>query len=142
MASNTKYAPTHYDQYSAKDLNASFKGMQFTAVAGQTTTSDMAISDDMLIDGGMLIALNATLGDKVNFQVIDKDNVMQLGANTVLGQYVTDWYMNPQESIQLNFENTYPAKLYAGLYLRVVYISVGQNNVDVLVNYRLHKVLW
>lgn len=142
MASNTKYAPTHYDQYSSKDLNANFKGTKFTANAGQTTNNDLLISDDMLIDGGMLVALNSTLGDKVNLQVIDKDNILGYGANTVLGQYMTDWYMNPDASTQINFQNTYPAKLYAGLYLRVVYISVGQTDIDVIVNYRLHKVLW
>lgn len=142
MASNTKYAPTHYDQYSSKDLNASFKGTKFVATAGQTTNNDLLISDDMLIDGGMLVALSSNLGDKVNLQVIDKDNILGYGANTVLGQYMTDWYMNPDTSTQINFQNTYPAKLYAGLYLRVIYVSTGQTDVDVLVNYRLHKVLW
>ncbi len=142
MASNTQFAPTNTDQYSAKDLNASHKGTKFTAIAGQATSHDLAITDDVLIDGGVLVVLNGVIGDKITFQVVDIDNIKGYGANTVLGQYKTDWYINPQESVQLDFTSRYPAKVFAGLYLRVVYTSTGSNNLDVIVNYKLQKVLW
>jgi len=142
MPSNTKFAPTSSQQYSSKDLNANFKGNLFSATAGTTTTNDMQITDDHLIDGATLVCIAATIGDKITMQVVDKDNVMGFGANTVLGQYVTDWYINPNESKQLDFQSMYPAKIYSGLYLRMLYTSVGATNVDVIVNYRLHKVLW
>ena len=35
----------------------------------------------------------------------------------------------------------YPAKVYAGLYLRLIYTSTGASNVAVAINYSLHKVL-
>jgi hypothetical protein len=139
---NSQYAPTSSSQYSSKDLNANFKGNLFSATAGNVTNNDMLISDDHLIDGATLICINAAIGDKMTMQVVDKDNVMGYGANVVLGQYVTDWYVNPNESKQLDFQSAYPAKIYTGLYLRLIYTSTGSTNVDVIVNYRLHKILW
>lgn len=139
---NSKFAPLNFSEYGAKDLNASFKGINFVAAAGETTTNDLEIVDDMLIDGGVLITIGAALGDSITCQVIDKDNIFGYGYDTVLGQYITDWYMNPNSSLQVDFTNTYPAKLYAGLYLRILYTSVGTSDVNVILNYKLHKVLW
>jgi hypothetical protein len=139
---NSKYAPLSSVQYSSKDLNAAHKGMKFSANASTQTVQDMQITDDVLIDGAVLITINAALGDKASFQVIDKDNVLGMGTNVVLGQYITDWYINPSETKQLEFSSIYPAKVFAGLYLRAIYDSVGSQAVDVIVNYKLHKILW
>lgn len=139
---NSQFAPTTQAQYSSKDLNADFQGFKFTATAGTTTTGDFKILDDSLIDGAVVLAKNTALGDKVNLQVIDIDNVKGYGANVVLGQYVTNWYINPDSTFQVDLKSAYPAKIFAGLYLRVVYTSVGANNIDFLINYKLHKVLW
>jgi hypothetical protein len=139
---NSKYAPTSNREYGSKDLNTNLKGVLFTATAGQTTTNDLQITDDHLIDGAIIITNGAALGDKLSCQVIDKDNIMGYGANTVLGQYATDWYIDPESTRQLNYESIYPAKLFAGLYLRIVYTSVGGSDVNVIANYRLHKILW
>ena len=138
----SKYAPINKDQYGSKDINADLRGNRFTATAGESTTNDFLISDDTLVDGAILIAIGSALGDNITCQVVDKDNVLGLGAGAVLGQYVTDWFMNPQASVQLDFVSPYPAKLYGGLYLRLIYVSVGLTNVEVIVNYKLHKVLW
>ena len=142
MPINTKYSPSHSSQYSAKDINADFRGFKFTADAGQATTHEWAAPYDIIIDGGAMSTIGASLGDSVSLQVIDKDNILGYGANTVLGQYVTNWFMNPQESVQINFQNGYPAKIVGGLYLRAIYYSVGGTDVEVILNYRLHKVLW
>lgn len=138
----SKYAPTAADQYGSKDLNTSLQGVRFTAAPGVETVNDHLIADDHLVDGATLIALSAALGDTITCQVVDKDNNFGYGAGFVLGQYVTNWYMNPAESIQLNFKSSYPAKIYGGLYLRLKYLSVGNTAVEVIVNYTLHKVLW
>jgi hypothetical protein len=138
----SKYAPGNSSEYSAKDLNADFKGMKFTASAGTTTTNDLQINDDVLVDGAVFHAIAGEFGDKAKFQIIDKDNVMGFGANVVLAQFVTDWYINPDISTQLNERSPYPAKIYSGLYVRVVYDSVGSTDVKCILNLRLHKVLW
>lgn len=139
---NSQYAPTTGTQYSSKDLNADFQGFKFTATAGVTTTGDYKILNDSLIDGAVVLVKNSALGDKVTLQVIDIDNIIGYGANVVLGQYVTNWYINPDSTFQVDLKSAYPAKILAGLYLRVSYTSVGANNVDFLINYKLHKILW
>jgi hypothetical protein len=138
----SKYSPSNILEYGSKDLNTNLKGVTFTALAGQVTSHDLKIDDDHLIDGASIITQLSALGDKITCQVIDKDNIFGYGANTILGQYVTDWYMDPNSTKQLNYESQYPAKVYAGLYLRIIYTSVGLVNVNVITNYRLHKVLW
>lgn len=138
----SKYAPISADQYGSKDINTSLKGHRFTAAAGAQTLDDYLLADDHLVDGAVLIAIDPALGDTLSCQVVDKDNMFGFGAGFVLGQYVTDWYMNPRESVQLNFKSSYPAKVFGGLYLRLIYTSVGEAPVEVIVNYHLHKVLW
>lgn len=139
---NSQFAPTSSSQYSSKDLNADYQGFKFTATANSVSTGDFKILNDSLIDGGVVFAKNTAMGDKVTLQVVDVDNVMGYGANVVLGQYVTNWYINPDSTFQVDFKSAYPAKIFTGLYLRVLYTSVGNNNVDFIINYRLHKVLW
>lgn len=139
---NSQFNPNSQAQYSKSDLNADFKGLKFAATAGATTSGDLLLSHDYLIDGAIFFAKGAAMGDYVNFKIIDKDNVMGYGANTVLGQYVTTWYINPDSTFQADMKSIYPAKIFSGLYLRMDYISTGGTNVDVIINYKLHKVLW
>ncbi len=142
MATNTNYKPKSKSEYQATDINTLFKGIEVIATANSTTNHDLKLTDDMLIDGAKFHAIGAALGDKVTFQVIDIDNVLGYGENTVLGEYVTDWYINPNITEQLDFRSEYPAKVQANLYLRIIYPSTGQTNVDIIVNYYLHKILW
>lgn len=142
MPTNTKYAPTKICEYSSKDLNAALQGTKFTALANQNTIHDILISEDHLIDGAQLVAIGSASGDKIKCQVVDKDNIFGYGSGVVLGEYVKDWYMNPMTTKQLEYQSNYPAKIYGGLYLRTIYTSVGENSVEIIVNYMLHKVLW
>lgn len=138
----TNYAPIKVSDFSSKDLNLVLQGTMFTALPGQATTHDFLITQDSLIMGAFVIVLDAALGDKIKCEVVDVNNVLGYGPGVVLGQYAVDWYMNPRSAEQLNFSAPYPAKLVTGLYLRVVYASVGITSVPVIVNYNLHKILW
>jgi hypothetical protein len=142
MPIGTKFAPSNSLEYGSKSLNADMRGVLFTATAGTSTSNDLLVSNDSLIDGAILIVIGASLGDTLTAQVVDVDNMLGYGAGTVLGQYLTSWYMNPNESFQLEFTSPYPAKLFGGLYLRMTYTSVGSSDVSVIINYKLHKVLW
>lgn len=140
---NSKYAPASFQEYSAKDLNTNLRGCHFNCAPNQTTINDYVITDDCLLDGANLHTINANLGDKITAQVIDKDNIFGYGHNVVLGQYVTDWFINPMRTEQLDYTSRYPAKIFAGLYLRIIYTSTSNSvPVDVIVNYKLHKILW
>jgi hypothetical protein len=60
----------------------------------------------------------------------------------VVNEFITDYYI--QEDFQKQFEisNTYPAKLAAGLILRVKYVPFATLGVrDIVVNYTLHLVM-
>lgn len=139
----SKYAPIRQSEYSSKDLNLNFIGNQFTIPKGTTYNCDYKILDDLLVDGGRIIATNVVAGDSVTCQVIDKDNILGYGAGFVLNQFVTTWYLVPGQNLQWDFTVNYPAKVYAGLWIRVIYNSVGtETDPWVAINYKLHKVLW
>jgi hypothetical protein len=139
---NSKYSPSSKSEYGAKDLNLDVQGVKYDITANSTQDLDFLISDDYIMDGMILDAVNHVLGDKVTFQVVDIDNVLGYGANVVLKQFGTDVYMAPGLTRQVNADSVYPAKVFAGLYLRIKYTSVGETNPTLLVRYNLHKVLW
>lgn len=135
MPTNTTYNPVHTDQFEKSKLNKDAKGVLGVAVAGASTQLDLTLTDDVLISGGHgFLAKGAAWGDKVDFQVVHPI------AGLVL-QFLTGWYVNPDQTQQAIPSSSYPAKLPAGLILRVVYHSVGGTDVDIAVNYNLEKVL-
>lgn len=130
------------EQFSSLNVNGNHQGVIGTATAGTTTTIDYKLLDDAFLVGGILLTKGATFGDSVTFQVIDIDNVIGYGANVVLGQYISNWYMREDSQSQVNEISSYPAKVLANLYLRIRYTSIGGSNVSVAVNYRLQKALF
>jgi hypothetical protein len=113
----------------AKDAN----GVSGTAVAGQTTNIDLVLADDMLITGGFLLAQNANQGDYCHFKV--------MAGPTLAAQFVTNWFIDPSQTKQQTPQSNFPAKIPAGLTLRVSYVNVGATDVWVAINYDLNKVL-
>jgi len=136
------FAPTHFDQLSSLDVNLDFKGWQFTVPKTTVKNCDIRIADDSLIEVGRVIASNIAQGDFVSCQVVDVDNILGLGAGIMLKQFVTEWYLAPGERVAWDFSSSYPAKLFTGLYVRVIYTSVGTvDDVWLAVNLKLHKIL-
>jgi len=133
---------TQISQFSSDNVNNNNQGILGTALAGQNTNIDLKLLDDCFLIGGILRTQTSSFGDYAVFQVIDIDNILGYGAGAVLGQYVNKWYMKSDEQEQLNETTTYPAKVLAGLYLRIVYTSIGLIDVKVAINYRLHKILY
>lgn len=142
LATNTKYSPEIENQYSSKALSANFRGFSFIANQSAITTFDFENTDDCLLNGAMLFVNGGEFGDKISAQVFDKNNVMGYGANIVLNQFITDWCIAPFENKQFDIQSIYPAKIYAGLFIRAIYSSVGTSSPKVVVNLKLHKVLW
>lgn len=141
MPSNTTYKPVRVDDFESSKLNYDAYGMSTTVSLGQSGHLDLTLSDDCLLTGAWFITNGGTFGDVVNFQVVDTSGAFTGTPGTVLNQFVTNWYVPP--SVDAQFEIAYPAKVYAGLTLRLVYTSVGFGIVGVFVavNYSLHKVL-
>lgn len=128
--------------FSSKNVNSNGDAVKGTATALSTTSIDLKMLDDNFITGAILIASGVTFGDYVQFQVVDVDNVLGYGVNTILGTYINKWYLKSDRQEQFNESLVYPAKLPALVYLRLKYTSTGTTPVEVAINYRLHKALY
>jgi hypothetical protein len=134
MPSGTTYDPQNMRDFEKVKLFKDAKGVSGTATAGTTTNLDLALTDDILLAGGSIfLAQGAAAGDKVDFQV--------LAGGNVIAQFISDWYVDPSTVVQQVPQSNYPAKLFAGMVLRVAYHSVGTSDVWIAVNYNREKVL-
>lgn len=115
------------------------KGFKGTATKNTTTNLDMAVSSEREITHVHLFLENHAADDTLKFQVVDVDNVMGYGAGVVLDEFATDWRVDDEKKDQGLSSAGYPATIFAGLYLRIVYTSTGTtNDVVVRCNYYLH----
>lgn len=109
------------------------------AAFGETTNFDYYIDEERWINAVELILKDQAWGDYVKLQVVDKDNILGYGANVVLDTFGDNWNLTTDQERQGPYPAQFPARLYAGLYARLVYVSTGGTNVKVKVNYYLYK---
>ena len=133
MATGTNYNPQNVNEFEKSKLLKDAIGIQGIAIAGVATNLDLMLTDDVLINGGFLLAKNVAQGDTVSFQILIGERV--------LNQFITTWYLNPDSTQHQTPNSYYPAKLTAGLTLRIIYNSVGTQNVWFAINYNREKVL-
>lgn len=142
LISATDYKPLKNEDFNANALNFKGQGASGSCTAGNTANVDLKIEGgDFVLTGGFIILKGHTFGDTVKQQVIDKDNVMGYGANFVLNEFVSNWYVSESSQAQSMIVPGYPAKVLQNLYLRVVY-NCPSSNVSVAVNYLLHKIMF
>lgn len=134
------YNPSKISDFEATKLNFLGYGQSVACAASTTTQADVFLNDDFLLSGGSCIVKGAAHGDHIAMQVIDIDNVLGYGANTMLKSFITNWYVAEGSSSFL-LEVPYPAKILGGLYIRITYTSTGLTPVNFAVNFLLHKVL-
>lgn len=139
MASNTNYAPNKVTEFQANKLQYNATGVTATITAGTTTNIDLAFTDDHLLTGFWLIGSGINPGDKIALQAVDSSNIFGYGAGTVLKQFATNIYL--PATCDAQFDVAYPAKVYAGLTLRVIYTSTGILSPVFAVNYKIHKII-
>jgi hypothetical protein len=109
-------------------------GLKFTATLNTTTNYDKLMTKAYGMHAGVMFIKNSTFGDYLNVQIIDKDNVLGYGNNVVLKQYINEWYVWEGRAELHNLTvGDLPA---AGLYLRLIYNSVGTtgNVPEIIVN--------
>ncbi len=116
-------------------------GISFTATAGTATSYDYLISEGRIIDGTQIILKDHAFGDHVAFKIVDVDNMFGYGAGVVLETFGDTWYVASDKQDQGHIRMPYSAEIIAGLYIRVVYTSVGATNVGVKLNLFVHKYL-
>lgn len=129
--------------------------MNETITAGTTQDIDwlcpqlqyQGVDRKSYFDGIQYYAKDATIGDKADFQVIDKDGVGVLagwydqatfdamGNLYVVEEFGSDWYMIPDTMEDLML---YKAGIIPGLYIRMKYTSTGTTDVKIIVNLFRH----
>jgi hypothetical protein len=112
---------------------ASFKG---TCAADSITDIDYKITHERWINGGRALVDNIGEDDQITFQVVDKDNILGFGAGLVLDEFITGYYI-PQDG-NLEVALAYPARIMAGLYIRIKYTSTHASGCTLKCNLYLH----
>lgn len=96
----------------------------FTAAKNDATYSDFKItSDKQYLHSGELFTQDAIHGDWIEVQIIDIDNVLGFGANTVLRQYITKFFINPNDNLEV--KSPYIGNIPLNVYIRFIYHSTG-----------------
>ena len=141
MPTGTTFKPLSASEFTADKLNFAGHGVLASAAPGVATNIDLVMTDDCLAQGVQMLTSGSAFGDYVHMQVVDASGAFTGAPGTVLNQFGTNWYMRGDSQFQLNKDMLYPAKVLAGMTMRIVYVSTGLTPVQVAVNYSLHKVL-
>ena len=115
-----------------------FRGASFIGSVPSNTTQDLdfLVVQERWINGGRAIVNNIGPEDKLTFQIVDKDNVIGLGAGTVLDEFICEYYVPTNGSLEVSL--AYPARIPAGLYIRLKYTSTHASGCTVKCNLYLH----
>ena len=129
MAINTTYDVAKISDIDKNKVKYYGKKVRATVPFNTTVNIDYALTDDVFITGAKLIITNGTADDFVKFQVVHP-------TAGVLNEFI-DWYASDMDK-----ELPYPAKLPAGLILRIVYTSASLAVSPVVrANYSLHRIV-
>lgn len=137
---NINQIVTVYALNDASDLNFRGKGIEATVTKNTTQSIDYKLTEDREFDEIVLILCDHVFGDKADLQVIDIDNILGYGANTVLATFFYDYYFAADQQNQGILKVDYTGTLLKDIYLRVKYYSTGTvTDVKVKANLFLHK---
>lgn len=109
-------------------------GFTFTCTFGINTTHEYQFIKAYQLQGANGYFENAAVGDYIELEVYDKDNVLGAGAGFVLHKYVEKMYVMPNTFFE--FKDVDLAALPApNLYAKLIYHSTGLLNVKGLINF-------
>ena len=129
----SQYAPGSWSTLCAQQVQPNTIGIQATITAGQQQNVDTKIANDSLIRGIELLANGQAFGDTVTVQVVDVDGTY-FPPGTVLSTPVSNFNMISDQQKQASYEAVAPFKMIGGLYVRMVYNSTGEANVQLAAN--------
>lgn len=127
------FDPQNETQFLKSKVQINFVGVRDQCLAGQTKTLDYTLTDDHLLVGLMVACKGHVFGDYMDVTV--------MVGEAVVGSFVMNWLVFDDQQLQVNEQAKFPAKLLTGMKIRVTYHSTGGAPVDIIVNYKLHKVL-
>lgn len=120
---------TIYSIFKVDELNSvnsvfRLQGMGGTAAPNTMTPIDFQMPEDRWVSGGVLVTGAVTWGDTLSIKVIDKDNILGYGANTVLRTFAKDIHF-PGNAFSMSITVPYVAFVLAGLYFRIEYTNTS-----------------
>jgi hypothetical protein len=116
-----------------------YRGYHFGTVAAGTTASlDIKIPATRFLQGIQLLIANGAIGDNASLEVVDVDGIMGYGTNLTLDRFGDNWFVDPQNILQRELISNYTAQIIGGLYIRIIYESIGTQDVSVYANLMLH----
>lgn len=129
---NRKLVPDT-DPYANSDIfKASCEGFADVALASQVTTIDHSLTFTKYLVGVCVLLNNHVYGDKLTFQIVHPI----IG---VVDEFATSWNVSSDVQNQGLFEFPLRGKLSSGLKIRLVYTSIGNQDVSVACNLILHR---
>lgn len=116
----------------------------FGAFSGTTLTAnglsiwDIPLPETMVLRGATFFSANATIGDWISIQVVDKDNITGQGGTptnpTILGTYAISWYIMPG-LVNAAEDVSISESLPQGIYMRINYNSIGTTAPVAVMNF-------
>lgn len=117
-----------------------FNAFSFNIAGASTQTFEWQCPFELLVTGAEAVITGETAGDYIKVEIVDVDNILGQGANTVLETPVPKYYIDPtagKEKVSLG----YPNYTIAGLYWKFSYTGTNVlGNVVFRVNIIAHKV--
>lgn len=132
--------------FSTPDMQ--FAGSGFVAVFNRAVTDPVQsdflfqLNDGFYLNGGEYWTIGSVAGDTLQVDVVDHDNVLGFGVDTVLisPSYLTSWNILSSNNVKNLFQVVYAAKPPSGVYLRFRYTANGTDaDVNFYCNLFLHK---
>lgn len=133
----------------SQGLSTAWKGHLYVAQPNSLNIYDEQISTQLKLRGGWYNTFTAsTLGDYVEFSIVDKDNVLGLFSlfGLTVGQgvlelkkFVKTAYVNPNLGNRKEFISAGASEIMAGLYFRVYYYNSGSSSVTFSVTEKYHE---
>lgn len=106
--------------------------------AGEARSVLYQVTKKMYVNGGRLVTDgNSVFGDWVEFQIVDHDNLLGYGVDTVLANWIPKWLVSWKASTE-TIQTPYAGSPPVGMYFRMTYHSVGNVDVHFSVNYMMH----
>lgn len=120
--------------YAYSPEKARFVGFLYECTPG-ITEFDEPLTSYIRLQGGYYWCRGANIGDRVSLSVVDKNNVLGMGANFVLSEYVSRMPVAPWDHLQ-EISTTAAGSIQPGLFLRLKYENTGNNSVNLSVTYK------
>ena len=111
-----------------------FTGYLYSCPPG-TNIFQEKLNQSIKLQGGYYWVQNPSLGDKVSLAVVDVDDILGYGSNTILSEYVKQMPIAPWDHHQ-EIEASTAALISSGLYLQLKYENTSASTVNFGVTYR------